>query len=209
MAERWTPLIVRNLLWGATTFTEIADGVPTMSRSMLTTRLRQLESSGIIERRSRPNGRAATYVLTDAGRDLSTVIDGMGAWAMRWLDVTDEHDDPGFALWAWAQFHTMPGDLPDKRTVVAFEFPDEKAGDRFFWLLVEHGRAEVCHSHPGGETDVTVVARSGPFVRWHVGQRSWSALLRSGDVTVSGNRRLARALPTWHSAEPVFPGPVR
>ncbi len=209
MAERWTPLIVRNLLWGATTFTDIANGVPTMSRSMLVRRLGQLEANGIIERRRRNGGRGSDYLLTEAGRGLAPVIDALGAWAMRWLDVTDEHDDPGFALWAWARFHIVEDRLPDRRTVVAFDFVEERSGHRFFWLLIDGGEAEVCHSDPGGDVDVTVVARSEPFVRWHIGERSWTALLRSGDLTVSGDRGLARALPRWHADAPTFPAPAR
>ncbi len=205
MAERWSPLIVRNMLWGATTFTDIANGVPTMSRSMLVTRLDQLEAAGIIERRPKDSGRGSIYELTPAGRDLAPVIDSLGAWAMRWLDVTDEHDDPGFALWAWARFHVVSEQLPDRRTVVAFDFPDERPGDRFFWLLVDNGEAEVCLTDPGGGIDVTVVARSGPFVSWHIGRRTWSDLIGSGDLTVSGDRRLARSLPRWHADAPTFP----
>lgn len=209
MAERWSPLIVRNMLWGATTFTEIAGGVPTISRSMLVTRLGQLENHGIIERRTKQTGRGSTYVLTEAGRDLASVIDSLGAWAMRWLDVTDEHDDPGFALWAWARFQIVAERLPERRTVVAFDFPDERPGNRFFWLLVDEGQVDVCHSDPGGDADVTVVASSRPFVSWHIGRRSWSDLLRTGDLTLSGDRRLARSLPRWHADAPTFPSPAR
>lgn len=209
MAERWSPLIVRNMLWGATTFTEIAGGVPTISRSMLVTRLGQLENHGIIERRTKQTGRGSTYVLTEAGRDLASVIDSLGAWAMRWLDVTDEHDDPGFALWAWARFQIVAERLPERRTVVAFDFPDERPGNRFFWLLVDEGQVDVCHSDPGGDAEVTVVASSRPFVSWHIGRRSWSDLLRTGDLTLSGDRRLARSLPRWHADAPTFPSPAR
>ena len=207
LAERWTPLVVRNMLWGATTFTDIARGVPAMSRSMLIKRLRELERAGVIETRPKVEGHGSTYHLTPAGRDLAGVTDAMAAWAAEWLDVTDEHTDPGFALWAWVEFHLVADDLPEDRTLVAFEFPEEAPGNRYFWLLVEHREAEVCYTDPGGEPDVYVVAESEGFVRWHIGEWSWQRAVRAGSIRLSGARRLAIALPRWHAAEPVFPSP--
>lgn len=204
LAERWTPLVVRNMLWGASTFTEIARGVPAMSRSMLIKRLRELERSGVIVSRPKADGRGSTYHLTPSGRDLADVTDAMAAWASRWLDVTEEHTDPGFALWAWVEFHLVPDELPEERTLVAFEFPNEVPGNRYFWLLAENGEAEVCYSDPGGEPDAFVVAESEAFVRWHIGEWTWQQALRSGEIELRGPLSLTRALPTWHAAEPVF-----
>lgn len=204
LAERWTPLIVRNLLWGATTFTEIARGVPAMSRSMLIKRLRKLERVGVIATRPKRDGNGSTYHLTPAGRDLAAVTDAMATWASKWLDVTDEHTDPGFALWAWVEFHLVSEAVPNERTLVEFEFPEEAPGDRYFWLLAELGEAEVCYTDPGGEVHATVIAESEAFVRWHIGQRSWDSLLRSGSIEVKGSRGLVRSLPTWHADAPDF-----
>ena len=108
LAERWTPLVIRNLLYGCHTFTEIARGVPAMSRSLLIKRLKELERSGVIIKTA-----DGTYQLTDAGADLAGVIDALEVWGERWLEVTTEHTDPGFALWAWAKYHLDPEKLPD------------------------------------------------------------------------------------------------
>lgn len=86
LVERWTPLVVRNLLYGCTTFSEIARGVPTMSRSLLIKRLKELERAGVV-RKTSAGGRPG-YELTDAGADLAGVIDALGTWGERWLDVT-------------------------------------------------------------------------------------------------------------------------
>ena len=102
LAERWNPLIVRNLMFGADTFSAIARGVPTMSRSMLLKRLDELERAGVIESSPKPTA-AVTVSLTEAGADLAGVIDGLAAWGERWMEVTTERSDPGFALWAWCQ----------------------------------------------------------------------------------------------------------
>lgn len=204
LAERWSLLIVRNLMFGATTFSAIAQGVPTMSRSMLTKRLRELEQAGVITSTAKPNGHGSTYALTAAGADLVEVVDSLGRWAETWVEVLPEHTDPGFALWAWCTVQLNRKALPPGRVVVHFEFPDERAGNRFFWLLVHDGNAEVCATDPGGEPDLRVVARSAAFVDWHRGALAWSKALRSGDITITGSRSLVRAFPTWNTRAPVL-----
>jgi DNA-binding HxlR family transcriptional regulator len=103
LAERWTPLVIRNLLYGCHTFTEIARGVPAMSRSLLIKRLKELERNGVIVKTA-----DGTYQLTDAGADLAGVIEALEVWGERWLEITTEHTDPGFVLWAWAKYPPGP-----------------------------------------------------------------------------------------------------
>src|ERR1700740_1330713 len=95
VAERWTPLIVRNLMFGADTFSAIARGVPTMSRSMLLKRLGGLGSAGGVTSGLKPDGRGHVYALTEAGADLAGVLDGLAAWGERWVEVTPDRSDPG------------------------------------------------------------------------------------------------------------------
>lgn len=208
VAERWTPLIVRNLLFGASTFTDIANGVPHMSRSMLVKRLRELERAGIVATSPKERGQGSRYRLTDAGADLAHVVEGLAAWGERWADLGPEHTDPGFALWAWCQVQLDRDRLPAGRVVVAFTFPDQHAGNRRFWLLVEEGDAEVCYTDPGDEPAASVVAESRAFIDWHRGALDWSAATRSGAITVDGPRSLVRALPTWNRREVRLPEPA-
>lgn len=205
LAERWTPLLVRNLMLGAHTFNDLARGVPAMSRSMLSKRLAELEHAGVIHSEQKQRGRGSTYELTAAGADLATVIQALGAWGERWVEVTTTHADPGFALWAWCQAQLDRSVLPEDRTVVAFTFPDEAAVNRYYWLLVEHGDAEVCYADPGGTPDLHVEAESSAFVDWHRGALSWSSARRSGRIKVTGPPSLARALATWNLHAPVAP----
>lgn len=204
LAERWSLLIVRNLMFGATTFSDIAKGVPTMSRSMLTKRLRELEQAGVITSEPKPNGQGSFYGLTEAGADLVEVVDSLGRWAETWVEVLPEHTDPGFALWAWCQVQLNRDVLPAGRVVVHFDFPDERAGNRFFWLLIQDGDAEVCATDPGGEPQLRVVARSAAFVDWHRGVLPWSSAVRSGDITLTGSRPLVRGFPTWNTRTPIL-----
>ena len=203
LAERWNPLIVRNLMFGADTFSALARGVPAMSRSMLIKRLSELERAGIIDKHPKPNGPGHLYHLTPAGEDLADVIGALGEWGEQWIEVTTEHADPGFALWAWCQVQLNRTALPQRRTVVAFTFPDQPPGNRHYWLLIERGDAEVCYSDPGGVPDVDVRAESPAFVDWHRGTLRWSDATRDGRITVSGRSELTRALPRWNLHEPV------
>ncbi len=202
LAERWNPLIVRNLMFGADTFSTIARGVPTMSRSMLIKRLDELERAGVIESLAKSHGRGHVYRLTEAGADLARVIDALAAWGERWIEVTTDRSDPGFALWAWCQVQLDRSALPPGRVVVAFVFPDERPGNRRYWVLIEHGDAEVCYSEPGGQADLTVHAGSLAFVDWHRGARTWAHVLRAGDVRLSGPARLRRSFPLWNTHTP-------
>lgn len=202
LAERWNLLIVRNLLFGATTFSAIAGGVPTMSRSMLVKHLRELERSGVIVSTPKPNGQGSTYALTEAGADLADVIGGLGLWAERWVEVLPEHADPGFALWVWCQVQLDVEALPTERTVVQFEFPDQPAGNRYFWMLIERCDAELCVSDPGGTPALRVVAESDAFVDWHRGILEWSDAVARGAVRLSGPGDLVSAFPRWNTRVP-------
>lgn len=201
LAERWTPLVVRNLLMGCTTFNAIAGGVPGMSRTLLSRRLRSLEDAGIVVSEAKKGRRGKEYHLTEAGRSLWDVISPMAAWGQRWIDLQPEHTDPSFVLWAWAHSHVCTDELPDERVVVEFEFPEQPAAYRRFWFLIENRRVEMCDSHPGYEPDLQVTARNVAFTRWHVGDLSWQAAVRAGDIEVSGPRRLALELPTWNDGK--------
>lgn len=193
VAERWTPLVIRNLLYGCRSFSDIARGVPAMSRSLLITRLKELQRAGIV--RKADDG---TYELTDAGADLADVIEALRAWGDRWLELTTEHTDPGFVLWSWARYFVAADRLPGQRVLVELTFPDERPTNRRYWLLVEGGAAELCYSHPGGEPDLYVTAASEAFTRWHLGTLPWSGAVADGSIQVLGPPALVRALPTWN-----------
>jgi DNA-binding HxlR family transcriptional regulator len=203
VAERWNPLIVRNLMFGADTFSAIANGVPSMSRSMLIKRLDELHRARVIEKQLKPDGRGYHYRLTEAGADLAGVIGALAAWGERWLEVTADQSDPAYALWTWCQVQLNRPTLPDGRVLVAFKFPQERPSNRRFWMLIEHGNAEMCHSDPGGRPDLTVEARSQAFVDWHRGARTWRDVLSAGEITINGPQRLRRAFPTWNLRAPV------
>jgi DNA-binding HxlR family transcriptional regulator len=199
LAERWTPIILRNVLLGCRTFNEIAAGAPGLSRALLTRRLRELERAGVLEIRPKPTGRGSVYEPTPAGRDLAGVLAAIAGWAERWTEVTGEHADPDVVLWSWCQSFVRRDLLPVGRVVVRYEFP--RGGRRMrVWQLIERGEIELCRFDPGFGDDL-VVAIQDPltFARWHMGVVGWAAALRSGGIKVTGPHELRRALPTWNA----------
>jgi DNA-binding HxlR family transcriptional regulator len=195
-AERWTPLIVRNIFLGCETFSAIEAGAPGIPRSLLRQRLRLLEQIGVVARVAKARGRGSRYLLTDAGRELWDVCDALGRWGTRWLEAASWHLDPYIVLWSFTQ-GAQAERLPPGHVTVRFEFVDQPRKDRYFWLVLDRGDIELCVSDPGFEPDLLVSAETEPFVRWFMGQLSWSAILRARRVSVEGRRALARGFPSW------------
>jgi len=202
LGERWTFIIVRNLLLGCESFTEIEAGAPGIPRSTLTARLRQLERLELVTRETTGHGRSARYRLTSAGRDLWDVILALGNWGARWLDVAPEHCDPYNALWSMSRC-LVRDRLPDGRVVVRFnfhgyDFHGYGRGKLPIWLIIENRETELCLKHPGFDDDLVIDAEAEWFVKWHMGRVSWADAVAGGHISVQGSRSLATAFPTWN-----------
>jgi DNA-binding HxlR family transcriptional regulator len=197
-AERWTPIIMRNIPYGCTTFNEIAAGAPGLSRSLLMKRLRELERAGVITINPKKDGHGSLYLPTEAGLALEPVLNALGVWGEMWMEVRPVHAEPGVVLWSWCQVYLKRDLLPKERVVVRFDFEYRGKPDRA-WLLIEKGEAELCATDPGYGDDVVVeVNDTMVFARWHLGYVDWANALRSGGITVKGRQDLRKALPTWN-----------
>jgi DNA-binding HxlR family transcriptional regulator len=199
LGERWSTIIIRNILVGCRTFNEIAAGTPGLSRGLLSSRLHALERAGVIAIRPKADGHGSLYEPTEAGRELSQVMLALETWGRKWVELKPEHAHPGVVLWVWANFYLSRERLPRGRVLVRFEYPTLPRSARRSWLLVEHRDAEYCLNFPGGEEDLVVVVHDPlVFARWHMGLVAWGDAVRSGAVEVHGTPALARALPTWN-----------
>jgi DNA-binding HxlR family transcriptional regulator len=164
LTERWVPLLVRELLCGSVRFNDLQRGVPRMSSSLLSRRLKELAYAGIVEIRPLKKGRGSEYHLTDAGKDLFPVIEGMGVWAQRWVRddlVVSDNLDPDLLMWDIRRTVTVGEMAVMTRFVVRFEFAGVKSNQRRYWLVFERGEVDLCAKDPGFEVDLYVPAMSG------------------------------------------------
>ena len=196
IADRWTPLVVRELLAGSRHFNGIERGLPGISRSLLASRLRTLEDAGVLVRRAGPQRNITEYDLTDAGRDLDVVIDHLGAWGVRWAfgEPRPEELDPVLLLWKMHQ-RIRRDRLPPRRIVIEFDFRG-RCGRRL-WLVLEPREISVCLKPPGFDPDLVVSADLSDFHRVWLGFVDYSAAVRSGIIAIEGSPALAREFPRW------------
>lgn len=192
-AERWTPLIVREIMSGHHHFSEILKGLHSISPSMLGLRLRTLEQKGVIETAPNPTGRGSTYHLTEAGVQLAELVRGLGVWGQQWLEIRREHLDGDVAMWAILT-HLRPENLPPRRRVVRFEFSDDR---RRYWLVLRRDDPDLCYSDPGFGDDLVIRTDLECITRVYLGQLRLADARRSGRFEVEGPRELARRVDEW------------
>lgn len=205
LGDRWTLLIVRELLSGTTRFSDLYRGLPGLSRSMLAGRLKRLEHHGLIERAD-PDAPAAGYRLTDAGAAMRPVLLAIGEWTVRWRfpDPTDARSDASLLLLRLKQ-GVLPDRLPDRRVTVEITFTDAERPHRRGWLLLDRPDRAICVEPPRHDTDLAVTTTTETWRAWWYGHRTYTDIVRSGDLTVTGDRRLARSFPTWFRRSPFAP----
>ena len=190
-------MIIRNLYLGCESFSEIHEGAPGLSRTLLSQRLKQLEHQGIVRSEAKPQGRGRRYRLTRAGRELFQVCASLGEWGARWLEIAPEHLDPFVALWSMC--NSLRRDrLPDRRVVVRFDFTGRHRPERY-WLLIERSDTEICKEYPGYDEDLFITAEAEAFVKWHLGRLSWAEATRTDRIRLHGPSALVRAFPSWNA----------
>ncbi|MDX2381706.1 MAG: winged helix-turn-helix transcriptional regulator [Acidimicrobiia bacterium] len=195
LGERWTLLIMRDLLSGTTRFNDLARGLPGISRSLLAKRLRLLERSDLVERLD------GEYLLTDAGRELEPIVFGIGEWGVRWTfgDPDPDELDPELLVW-WMHTRLDTSELPGRRFVLHIRFTDHP---QRFWLVVEAGEASVCMSDPGYEVDVTTIADMATLYRVWLGHLPVKQAVRDGSLTFEGPQALVRRMPKVFMLSPM------
>jgi DNA-binding HxlR family transcriptional regulator len=196
MGDRWTPLVIREMSLGSTGFNEIHRGIPRISRTLLSQRLRAMERRGIVRREITGAGRNTRYTLTEAGQELGPIVWSIGNWAARWLyvDPTEENCDGVALLWRMHQHAAVPN-LPKSRVVVHMILTGE--GGTEGWLDIDADGMTVCKEDQGKDVDLVVQGDTSQLYRWLMGVVPFRELVTAGTVRLIGPSRLARAFPTW------------
>jgi len=202
LADRWTPLIIRELLAGIRHFNDLDRGLPGISRALLVDRLRRLERTKLLERRTSADGRVTEYHLTAAGRQLQSVIDVLGRWGARWAfgDPRETELDPIVLLW-WMRRRVCMERIPRRRIVIQFDFRGGR--QQSYWLLIEPPDVSVCLKDPGFDIDVLVTADILTFYRVWLGRAALEDALRKNQVRLDGSPADIRPFPRWFNGSPM------
>jgi DNA-binding HxlR family transcriptional regulator len=196
LGERWTPLIVRELLSDDQSFNNLRKGVPLMSPSLLSSRLKTLEAAGVITREKTERG--ILYSLTDAGEELRPIIEGLGVWGQRWArsDMSKKDLDPSLLMWDMHR-NIDTSYFGEERKVLRFEFVDYPSKMRLWWLVITNGSVDICLKDPGHEVDLFVQASLKAMTQIWMGDLSTSKAKREKLIRVTGDSALNKSMASW------------
>lgn len=202
LCERWTLIIVREFIAGSTRFSDLRKGVPLISPTLLSTRLKQLTKSGVIERVSDKGHR--TYRLTQAGKELRPIIEMLGAWGHRWARSDLNNGDLDAGLLMWDMRRSVDASIfPTQRVVVQFEYPDAPEGGKDWWLVSENGDIDLCLNDHGYEVDLVIRCSLKVMTKIWICEQSFNDAVQKREITIMGDPDLAKRLQDWLRTSPL------
>lgn len=197
LCQRWTVLVVSRLIDGFSRFNDIHRGVPRMSPTLLSQRLAELESAGIVEPGKAAKGKPREYRITQAGRELEPLVDMLAVWGQRWArDMTLEDLDPGFLVWSM-HLRMNAEAMPPGRTVLEFKFTGAPTDFKQFWIVNKSGTIEMCLKDPGLDVDLLVTSDLRLFVEAWRGFRDLRSEIKARRIRLLGEAELKRQFPDW------------
>ena len=203
LCRRWTIVLLRELIAGATRFNDLRRGVPRMSPTLLSQRLRELEEAKVLERRpSRSERGTLEYHLTPAGLQLGPIVEAMGRWGQQWIESRAqlENLDAGLLMWDMRR-NLDPTPLPAKRTVIQFVYRELPPARRSWWLVVEpRGEVDLCSADPGFELDLCVTTDLRTMTAIWMGRTTVRE--QQAQMALAGDRRVASCMQQWLGLSP-------
>ena len=207
VGERWTPLVLRELLCGSRRFNDLRRGVPTMSPTLLSKRLKTLEDVGIVIRQNVKGSNQ--YSLTAAGEELRPIIEALGVWGRHWVRHKISNDDLDAGLLMWdVQRCVQPQAFPEGRIVVRFEFKDAPRSKRLWWIVSDADDVDLCLTDPGFEPDLYLSSSVRTFTELWIGDISFSRATTREGLSVTGPSALRRRLRAWLGFSAFAPVPM-
>jgi DNA-binding HxlR family transcriptional regulator len=196
-------VLLRELVAGSTRFNDLRRGVPKMSPTLLSQRLKELEAAGVIERRALKAEKGVfEYRMTEAGKDLRPIVEAMGFWGQKWVEARRslKNLDPSLLMWDMRR-NLNPTPLPDRRTVIEFLYPQLPVSTRFWWLVVERqGEVDLCWSDPGFDVDLYVSTDLRTMTAIWMGLTTVAK--ESEKIILTGDQDIARKMQTWLGLSP-------
>jgi DNA-binding HxlR family transcriptional regulator len=197
IGERWTLLILRELLMGSTRFSELQRGLAKISPALLTKRLKQLEAGGILVRRRISGRRGHEYRLTEAGRELYPVIDSLAVWGMRWTQARLGEDELDIELLMMEISRGLDtAHLPDGETVICFSFKPPSA-NKNYWLVIANGKVDLCDDDPGKDVDLYLTSDVRTLIEIWTGKYRVQSAIADNAVSAIGASYLTKNIAKW------------
>lgn len=197
LCNRWTTLVVRELLCGSTRFNDLRRGLPRMSPSLLSKRLKQLEKAGIVKTK-RNDAKIVEYHLSEAGEELRPLIIGMGNWGQRWVqsELSMRNLDPSLLMWDMRR-NLRPEPMPPSRCTIQFTYPELPNSTRHWWMIVEKSKVDLCGFDPGYEIDLIVTTSLRDMTAIWMGHADIQSELKAGRLALDGHQTLASTIEQW------------
>jgi len=197
LCERWTLQIIREMVLGATRFSEFQRHMPKISPSLLMSRLRQLEAEGIVVRKRIPGQRTHEYQLTPKGRAVEPILTELGKWGMLWVHagMSDEQLNAA-TLMRDISAAIDTEQLPSGTSIIQINFSDLGPAARHF-IRVEGGCPESCELDTGHEVDVYLTGTLRTLTEIWYGELDLGASIESGKLKVVGAPAYTRSIRHW------------
>jgi DNA-binding HxlR family transcriptional regulator len=206
LCSRWTLVVVRELIAGSTRFNELRRGVPRMSPALLSKRLKDLETAGLIVRsNARGEPRASEYQLTEAGRALKPVVEAVGVWGQRWIETEASLNNLDVNLLMWDMRRNIdPVPMPRGRSVIQLIYSDLPKAQRNWWLVVEPGReVDLCGVDPGFDVDLYLSTDLRTMTEIWMGYTPLARARDDGRLTLTGSAQLKNSIKSWLRLSPL------
>ena len=203
VCSRWTALVLREMLCGSTRFNDIRRGVPRMSPTLLSRRLKELEEAGVITASPTSQPGIFDYKLTSAGEELRDVVMSLGTWGQRWVEssLSLRNLDPSLLMWDMRR-NLDPTPLPSRRCTVKFKYPEVRAGQQLWWLVIDGGKVDLCSVDPGFEVDLDVRSSLRSMTAVWMGLTTLKAEMEAGNIEIDGDKLIARSMHSWLGLSP-------
>lgn len=198
LCEKWVILVLRELMMGSTRFSQFRKGLPRISPSILSRRLKTLEEQGVITRKQINQSNSYSYHLTESGEELRPIILGFGTWGHRWAKnkITKDDLDAGFLLWDMRR-RLNTEYFKDERVVIHIEFIDQKKTDRYWWMVIENHEIDLCFEDTGHEPDIIIMTTLPVMTNVWLGYESLNKMMNNQQLKILGSKRHVSNVAKW------------
>lgn len=198
LCEKWVILILREFMMGSTRFGQLRKGLPKISPSILSRRLKALEDQGVIIKIKKRDDSGYEYHLSESGEELRSIVLGFGKWGHRWVKnkIIDEDLDAGFLLWDMCRRLNIDY-FGDERVVINIEFSDQDDRDRCWWMVIENGEIDLCFEDIGYEPDIIIITTLITMTQVWLGYENLNKMIEKRKVKMMGAKKHLKNISQW------------